>query len=455
MNVRSAIRCEPVEEPERRGEAGPRHGGRGAAIGLVFWLLDPVAFAQQRPTFPATAELVRIDAVVVDEAGRPVTGLTAADFAVEENGKPREIASFEPIVVRSVVAALDEPVPATVSAPRALEPQEGRALLIYFDDIHVSPPSAEWVRHNLGPFLQREVRPGDAVTIVTPHGGLWWTARTPWEHAQLPAVVERLKGQYARPFKDEPSDWRVMQDVEYGQKIREDRHTETDTFSLAREGQYGMALLRIRRSLNGLERAIDSLDGFRGRKSVIIYSEGFILSPQLPDYERIIDRCRRANVALFVADPRGLRTGLPTAESPSMERTSGAELEAESAGSTHIAVATGGRGFSANDATEAVGRVLAESTAYYLIGFRPAEGRPGERMLRVRVRREGLRVRARNRYYWGDPVPRGNDDSPDVLALRAMSDRTGDAASDPARPGRRSPGAAAEAADRGKASREG
>ncbi len=42
-----------------------------------------------------------------------------------------------------------------------------------------------------------------------------------------------------------------------------------------------MALLRIRRTLNGLERAIASLDGFRGRKSVVIYSEGFILSPRL------------------------------------------------------------------------------------------------------------------------------------------------------------------------------
>ena len=42
----------------------------------------------------------------------------------------------------------------------------------------------------------------------------------------------------------------------------------------------------------------------------------------------------------------------------------------------------------------------------------------------MRVRREGLRVRARNRYYWGDPVPRETDDSAAVVALRAMSDRT-------------------------------
>jgi VWFA-related protein len=405
----------------------------GCALFGSFGLLAGAA-SQEPPRFPAAAEIVRIDAVVVDEAGRPVTGLTAADFAVEENGKAREIASFEPIVVQSVVARDDgsTPAPAASSAPRALEPQEGRALLIYFDDIHVSPPNAEWVRHNLGPFLQREIRPGDAVTIVAPHGNFWWTARTEWEHAQLPAVVERLKGQRSlNPFRDEKSDWQVMQQVEYGPKIQEGRAVGSDTFSLTREGQYGMALGRIRRTLNGLERAIASLDGFRGRKSVVIYSEGFILPPHdpfyFPEFQRTIDQCRRANVALFVADPRGLRTGRPTAEGPTEGGTgglSGGAMDGETGGSSHIAIATGGRVFSVNDATEAVAHVLEESKAYYLVGFRPEEGRPGERKVRVRVRREGLQVRARNRYYWGDPVPGATGDSEAVVALRAMSDRT-------------------------------
>jgi hypothetical protein len=103
---------------------------------------------------------------------------------------------------------------------------------------------------------------------------------------------------------------------------------------------------------------------------------------------------------------------------------SGGLLEAEIAGSSYIAIATGGRVFPANDATEAVAHVLEESKAYYLIGFPPAEGRPGERKVGVSVRREGLRVRARTRYYLGDPLPRGTDDPAPVAALRAMSDRT-------------------------------
>ena len=68
--------------------------------------------AQTPPTFPAGVELVRIDVVVLDH-GTPVTGLTAADFEVTENGRPLEIVSFEPIVVR---------VASKASAPESAAP---------------------------------------------------------------------------------------------------------------------------------------------------------------------------------------------------------------------------------------------------------------------------------------------------------------------------------------------
>ena len=47
------------------------------------------------PTFPSGVELITVDAVVLDRDGRPVPGLTREDFVVKEDGRPREIASFE------------------------------------------------------------------------------------------------------------------------------------------------------------------------------------------------------------------------------------------------------------------------------------------------------------------------------------------------------------------------
>ncbi len=423
------------------------------ALALLVALVLPAGAAPpQAPVFPAGVDLVRIDAVVLDRDGRPVKGLTAADFEVLENGKLRDVASFETVDVRpqpsADTAATAAPAPAAESVPRVLLPQDGRAILLYFDDIHVQAENASRVRSTLAPFLSRELRPGDAITIVAPEQGLWWTARTAWEHAKLPSVVARLRGQYVPdPFGDNLSDWAVMQHVEYGNVMvtsssgvdpnRGAQGSGTGSYlkdseeprraTVKEQERYGLALLRIRRSLNGLQRAVESLAGFRGRKSVVIYSEGFILSPRLPDYDRVIDLCRRANVALYVMDPRGLRTGsVASAAGATALGTEtvlpGTRFAAESAGSTHIALATGGAAYESNDANEALARVLEESTAYYLIGFQPAAGAPGERTLQVRVRGKDLRVRARNRYVAGN-VPDTLGDAPAVRAARDLSDR--------------------------------
>ena len=49
---------------------------------------------QARPTFRAQVDRVAVAAVVKDERGRPVTGLTADDFLLFDRGKPTPIADF-------------------------------------------------------------------------------------------------------------------------------------------------------------------------------------------------------------------------------------------------------------------------------------------------------------------------------------------------------------------------
>jgi Ca-activated chloride channel family protein len=53
---------------------------------------DPVE--QPRPTFRSSADLVSIQASVRDKHGRPLGGLTTADFEVRDNGQPRSILSL-------------------------------------------------------------------------------------------------------------------------------------------------------------------------------------------------------------------------------------------------------------------------------------------------------------------------------------------------------------------------
>ena len=56
------------------------------------------ARAQDRPAQPGfrtATELIRVDFTVTDKAGRPVSGLTAKDFSVKEDGKEQAIVGFD------------------------------------------------------------------------------------------------------------------------------------------------------------------------------------------------------------------------------------------------------------------------------------------------------------------------------------------------------------------------
>jgi VWFA-related protein len=71
-------------------------------FGVLLWAVTP--FAQ---TFSSRLEVVRVD-VLVTASGKPVQGLMAADFEIEDNGVPQtvDLASFEQIPL-NVVLALD------------------------------------------------------------------------------------------------------------------------------------------------------------------------------------------------------------------------------------------------------------------------------------------------------------------------------------------------------------
>jgi VWFA-related protein len=365
--------------------------------------------SQEPPRFPADVEIVRIEVVVLDRDGQPVVGLTAPDFEVTVGGKPSALASFEPVVVRTA-AAPPGPGPAGgASAPVVAALGENRYFLVYFDDLHVRAENTEPVRAHLVRFVEQETRDGDWLTIVAPLAGLRFTARTAYEREQIPVVARALKGQLIGPR----SDYAAMRAVEYDPG---NAPAVPGRFSSARVGPtpaetYAVAQRRVRRSLAGLAEAIESLSGFRGRKSVIFYSEGFIRSPSLPDYDRVIDLARRAHVAIYYVDPRGVSWWLPPDE-----------IDTQSGGTAYLAIATGGRVSVTNDLDEPMRQVALESSACYLLGFEPSAGEPGERTLKVSVRKEGLEVRAPDRYFVGLPAGKAKPPAPALQAVGRIAD---------------------------------
>jgi VWFA-related protein len=410
-----------------------------AAIAAGASLSSP-ATPHTPPTFPAGVDLVRIDVVVLGDDGQPVTGLTVADFEVTEGGRTHDIVSFEPIVVRSPSPPATSH--ASVSEQVVPVPEENRSFLIFLDDVHLGPESAERVRAQLIPFLERETRDGDWVTVLAPLSRLRWTARTAVEHRQLSGVISNLKGLLVRnPFRDPMTEFEAMRRVEggalpglpahpldqYAGRLPEPPRNRSSTYGgnieqIAQE-KYLLAKRRVRQSLGALGEAIQALAGFRGRKALLFYSEGFIKSPGMSDYDRVIELARRAHVAVYFVDPRGLRTGFATdveEDGPSVL----VQLDTRAGGTSYVAAATGGRASISNDVTALVREAALESSSYYLIGFQPTVGKPGERKIKIRVQRDDVSVRATDRYLVGEPDSRGKPAPAVVQALTAISDAT-------------------------------
>ena len=56
----------------------------------------PAEGTPTNPVFRTTTRLVQVDVVVTDKQGRPIPGLTQADFTVLQDGKPQQVRVFEP-----------------------------------------------------------------------------------------------------------------------------------------------------------------------------------------------------------------------------------------------------------------------------------------------------------------------------------------------------------------------
>lgn len=139
-----------------------------------------------------------MDAVVLDAAGRPVTGLTRDDFSVSEEGRPREIVSFEAVDLGSE-AAPPPSAEAAVVATNAPVRRGGRGFALLLDDLRISRPESEAVRQAAAAFVEKAARDGDEVTIGTTSGRAWWSARLPEGGDDLLAVLRRIDGSYVDP----------------------------------------------------------------------------------------------------------------------------------------------------------------------------------------------------------------------------------------------------------------
>lgn len=412
----------------------------------------PGAQEAATPTFPAGVEQVIVDLVVTDKKGNPVPGISAEDLVVTEDGAPQSVVSFEAVALPHDPAP-EPPPPPRVSRNTVQTTTRGRAFVIVFDDVNLSPHRAQAAKGAVASFLETAVREGDYVTLVATSGSAWWTARMESGRDKLVGILEKLEGQRIPDRSPERlTDWEAMrihvyQDPQVSRQVqrRFEKHgvrlpsrrnrfgTDVDPYVRSRATDvYFESRTRSRVALETIERALNGLASAKGRKSLILVSNGFIYDHQLDEFKRVHEASRRANTAIYFVNARGL-DGMPLAVSaefaPALDDqdvgyafTSMSHVDD---GPENLAADSGGFTVKdTNDLSKGIHRIARESQLYYLLGYASSNtARDGAfREIEVKFKEgmgKGLKIRARRGYYAptdGEPsVPIGKEGVDPVL----------------------------------------
>src|SRR5260221_306310 len=286
--------------------------------------------AQEPPaTFPARVEQVTVDVVVADKTGIPITGLRQEELEVYENGVRQAIVSFDGVEVPAAPTA--EPARPTRISTNTTKDERGRTFVIVFDDLHLTVFTALEARAAVASFLKTGTREGDRVTLMATGGGTRWSARMEAGREQMIELVKRLVGRYVPDtsrerlseyeamridaFRDETIMDRVRRRYEtaavvttqqVGQSRTGAQGVDDPTVTMRAAEGYFAATSRNRISLQAIERSLNALVSLKGRKSLILVSNGFIYDPNLNEFKRLIEASRRASTAIYFVNGRGL-----------------------------------------------------------------------------------------------------------------------------------------------------
>jgi VWFA-related protein len=379
---------------------------------------SPPAGQPSKTTIRIDVNLVQVDAVVSDSRNRRVSDLQASDFELLQDGKPQAITNFAYVAnkpaaagARAVVAKPakgDVPPP-----PPVLQPTEVRRTLAFIvDDLGLAGENIPTVRDTIRKFVDNEMRPDDLVAIVRTGAGMGALQQFTTDKRLLHEALDRVNYGQSRvgvssfaPLGSTPTGRGARGAIELD-------HLREDSFAAG--------------SLGAIRFVVNSMAGFPGRKSVVLFTENIRMIYRGTTDEMVAqavrqlsDAANRAAVVIHAIDPRGL----PDLNLAAQDNTAGmsrrrvsrvpaqreVEMERTEEGMFALSEATGGLFLhDVNDLGEALRRAAGDSDGYYLIGYHPDAntfeanaGQPRFHKIDVKVKKSGLHVRSREGFFGG------------------------------------------------------
>ena len=263
---------------------------RPATVATLFLLCSTSVTAQPASeTFGETIDVrvVNVDVWVTDRDGNPVTGLTADDFEVREDGRPVELSNFYEFTdgldatAREQEASsfrdrrprqsdLDRFVPAEPPPP-----EHRLSLMVYVDNNNLTPTDRNRLLPFLRNFLSVQLSPYDRAMLAVYDAGrfevalpftteAWRVAEATHEVARVVGSRDRIESQrldILRQLNDDNAELHYNAIVELIRDFAAMIRSEVDA------------------SIVNLENAIRTMAGLPGRKAILYISNGLPMRP--------------------------------------------------------------------------------------------------------------------------------------------------------------------------------
>lgn len=391
-------------------------------------------------TFVVDVPVIEVDASVVDEHGDPVTGLTAGDFEVLEDGQPQKITAFAPVDIALTAPqqfiGVDWPVsPDTRSNHR---PASGRLFLIVLDDMNINPLRVSGVRGAAREFVESYFGAGDVGAVAYTSGRADASQDFTDDPQLLLASIDKFLGRGVQSSALEAAEKyyfdRLTLEIDpppgvephaIDQLAADKQNARARTVGASARPTVDIQdFERAQRAItvvDGVRTLIESLSTLSGRrKAVVMFSEGLnyqltepfgmrSVSDVLRATQDLLNAAASVNVNFYTIDPRGLDgagTDFMQMSGPGM--TNGAtvaaineELQRSQDSLRVIAEETGGfAALNLNAFASAFERVVQRNSQYYLLGYTPPRHPQDGRFhtIEVRVKRPGVEISARRGY---------------------------------------------------------
>lgn len=254
-------------------------------------------------------EVAGVEVYVTDDKGRTVDGLRAEDFRLFVDNDPSEIVNFFRAGGASAAgaigpgesvgtverAAAPESMVVAGEVPASAQAAKPMTLVLYVDNLQLTQSGRRSFLRQIREFLDSRLAPGDQVMVVSHGGSLELEQRFSGDLSGLEAVLERMWKAPAGAH-DYELRWRGAMDEIEAIIMSTPRTQDPCTARGEHIRKVGVdyaewVTSQVERSLAGLQRMVQVLSGFEGRKAILYLSNGLHQSPGADMLLKMADIC--------------------------------------------------------------------------------------------------------------------------------------------------------------------